>query len=512
MSKVSIASIIVAGLAIAGASEAEPATIAVPANGDFHAALLNAQPGDTITLAPGATYVGNFTLPAKSGDAFITIRSASFDPVPAGARISPGHKSVMATVKTPNSSPAIQTAPGAHHWRLLLLEIVGSNDNDIVALGNGSASQSSLAQVPHDIQIDRCYIHGDPTTGQKRCVALNSAATTVTGSYIADCKRVGVDTQAIAGWNGPGPYTIDNNYLEGSAENVLFGGSDPSIQGLVPSDIVISDNMISKPVEWRKEKWQVKNLLELKNARRVRITGNVIQNNWVAAQSGYAVLFTVRNQDGRCPWCQVEDVTFENNVLRHSAGGISVLGYDDLHPSQQTQNITIRDNLFFDIDSANWGGSGYAFQILSGPRQITVDHNTIIQEHASGLVLADGLQPVLEFVFTNNLTKHNAYGVIGRNHAPGNDTISAFFPGSRFTSNVIADAIARSYPGGNKFPSSAEFRAQFANYDGGDFRLTASSAWKRASSDGMDLGANVAVVAVVNDRETGEPRTPRRTP
>jgi hypothetical protein len=507
MSRLSIASIIFVSLAIAGASDAEPATIAVPANGDLHAALLNAQPGDTITLAPGATYVGNFTLPAKSGDAFITIRSASFDPVPAGARISPGHKTVMATLKTPNSSPAIQTAPGAHHWRLVLLEIQGSNDNDLVALGNGSASQSSLSQVPHDIQIDRCYIHGDPSTGQKRCVALNSAATTVTGSYIADCKRVGVDSQAIAGWNGPGPYTIDNNYLEGSTENIMFGGSDPSIQGLVPSDIVISDNMISKPVEWRKEKWQVKNIVELKNARRVRITGNVIQNIWVAAQSGYGVLFTVRNQNGKCPWCQVENVTFENNILRHCAGGISVLGYDDVNPSQQTQNITIRNNLLFDIDSTNWGGSGYAFQIVGGPRQITIDHNTIIQEHASGFVLADG-QPILEFVFTNNLTRHNAYGVIGRNHGPGNDTISAFFPGSRFTSNVIADGAARSYPGGNKFPSTAEFRAQFANYDGGDFRLTASSGWKRASSDGMDLGANVGAIASVNEREIGEPRRP----
>jgi hypothetical protein len=179
-----------------------------------------------------------------------------------------------------------------------------------------------------------------------------------------------------------------------------------------------------------------------------------------------------------------------------------------VHPSRQTQNITIRNNLLFDIDSTNWGGSGYAFQIVGGPRQITIDHNTIIQEHASGFVLADG-QPVLEFVFTNNLTKHNAYGIIGRNHAPGNDTISAFFPGSRFTSNVIADGVAGRYPGGNKFPSSAEFRAQFANYAGGDFHLTASSGWKRAASDGVDLGANFTAVAAVNEREIGEPRRVR---
>src|SRR5262245_1215109 len=351
MSRHRTASVACAAAFAVGASSAHAATITVPANGDLNAALFNARPGDTITLAAGATYVGNFTLPAKDGNDVITIRSSAMDPVPAGARVMPGHKEVMARLKSPNSGPALQTAPGAHHWRIILIEFEGSNNADLVALGNGSSSQSSLSQVPHDIEIDRCYIHGDPATGQKRCVALNSASTTITGSYISNCKAIGQDAQAIAGWTGPGPYTISNNYLEASTENVLFGGSDPCIQGLVPSDIAITDNLITKPVAWRNEKWQVKNLLELKNARRVRISGNVIQNNWVAAQNGFAVLFTVRNQNGRCPWCQVEQVTFENNILRHSAGGISVLGYDDINPSRQTQSLTIRNNLIVDIDN-----------------------------------------------------------------------------------------------------------------------------------------------------------------
>jgi len=90
----------------------------------------------------------------------------------------------------------------------------------------------------------------------------------------------------------------------------------------------------------------VKNLLELKNARRVTIQANTLEYNWQAAQSGFAILFTVRNQDGGCPWCQVEQVTFANNVVRHSAAGVSILGFDDTHPSQQTRSITIRNNVF----------------------------------------------------------------------------------------------------------------------------------------------------------------------
>src|SRR6058998_1241044 len=46
-------------------------TLAVPAGGDFQAALNAAQPGDTIALASGATFSGNFTLPNKSGTGWI---------------------------------------------------------------------------------------------------------------------------------------------------------------------------------------------------------------------------------------------------------------------------------------------------------------------------------------------------------------------------------------------------------------------------------------------------------
>ena len=134
----------------------------------------------------------------------------------------------------------------------------------------------------------------------------------------------------------------------------------------------------------------MKNLLELKNARRVTIDRNMIEYNWLAAQSGYAVLFTVRNQDGGCPWCIVEEVVFERNIVRHSGGAVNILGVDDAHPSRQTRGITIRHNVFADIDSQRWGGNGYAFLILDGPRDIAIDHNTILQEHGAGIILAEG--------------------------------------------------------------------------------------------------------------------------
>jgi hypothetical protein len=479
------------------------ATVRVAEGGDLQLALTNARAGDIVELAAGVTFTGNFTLPAKDGStAVIVVRSAvSADAV--SGRVTPEQAAAFAKIRSTNGQPAVQTAPGAHHWRLELLEIVGSGTTDLVALGDGSSAQRTAASVPHDLAIDRCYIHGDATAGVKRCVALNSASTTIANSYVGDCKAVGQDAQAIAGWNGPGPFTIENNYLEGAAENVLFGGADPAIPNLVPADISIRNNVIAKPTAWRQSRWQIKNLLELKNARRVTIERNTLEYNWEAAQSGFSVLFTVRNQDGRCPWCQVEQVTFSGNTLRHVAAGIAILGYDDNAASQQTRSVTIRDNLFSDLNPKLWGGNGYAFLLLGGPRDVTIDHNTFIQENASGIVQVEG-PPILGFVFTNNIARQGAYGVIGADHAPGNDTFRTFFPAALVANNVFAEADSRQYPSGNLFPSAGEFRSQFVSFDTGNYQLKATSAWRQAGTDGLDLGR--AAIAFDRDRE----REPRR--
>src|SRR5438477_13156465 len=83
---------------------------------------------------------------------------------------------------------------------------------------------TSLANLPHDITFDRCYIHGDPTVGGRRGIAMNGNSIGVVDSYIADFKLSGYDTQALTSWNGQGPFKIVNNYLEAAGENLIFGG------------------------------------------------------------------------------------------------------------------------------------------------------------------------------------------------------------------------------------------------------------------------------------------------
>jgi len=318
--------------------------------------------------------------------------------------------------------------------------------------------------VPHDLTIDRCYIHGDPAKGQKRGIALNSRSTVITNSYISDVKAVAQDTQAIAGWNGPGPYRIENNYLEAAGENFILGGSDPPIQGLITEDVVFRRNHLAKPEAWRSQDWQVKNLFELKNARRVLVEDNLMEYVWKEAQVGYAILLTPRNQDGRAPWVTVDDVIIRRNMIRHAGGGMQIVGEDSNFPSGSTHRVSVVDNVFADIDASKWGGSGAFLLIGEGPSDITIERNAVDQ--SGNIVMAYGggkgaPRVVKGFVFRDNLVRHNAYGVHGADRAPGQDSLDAFFPGAVFESNTIAGGDARRYPRGNRFIAPQAFGALF---------------------------------------------------
>src|SRR5262245_40941188 len=204
-------------------------SIEVKAGGDLQAALNHAKPGDAITLEAGASFTGNFTLPRKSGSGrseWIVVRSSTADSnlPPPGTRITPSYSNVLPKIVSPNSEPAIKASSGAHHYRFIGLEIGHKAGSMIYAIVDFDGGQTSLSQVPHDLIVDRCYIHGNPSDTSRRGVALNSASTAVIDSYISECHESGADSQAIAGWNGPGPFKIVNNYLEGAGENFMLGG------------------------------------------------------------------------------------------------------------------------------------------------------------------------------------------------------------------------------------------------------------------------------------------------
>jgi len=466
--------------------------ITVPSGGDLQQAVDAAQPGDTLLLAAGATYKGPITLPVKSSDGWIVIRSSSADELPSGRRIAPDDAPKMARILGGDGSvAAIRTAPGAHHYRLVGLELTvtpGVYNTGLVRFGTGD--ETSEKEFPHHLVIERCYIHGDPKTGGKRGVAINARSVAIVDSYLTDWKSTGQETQAIAGWNGPGPFKIVNNHIEAAGVNVLFGGADPPIPNLVPADIEVRKNLFTKPLAWRAEKWAAKNLFELKNARRVLIDGNVFEHSWAHAQEGFAVLFSPRNQDGKSPWTVVEDVTFINNIVRGAASGIKISGHDESQPSAQTRRVIVRNNLFEDIDSKTWGGAGRLFLIYNGSQGVVIEHNTAFP---TGSVITADPPAHTGFVFRDNVTLHGDYGIKASGTPAGDATLRAVFPEARVEGNVFIGRDVAPYPSGNHAVTSVK-DVGFVDPGRGDWHLAPGSRFKGAAG-GRDPGADLDAIA-----------------
>jgi len=470
-------------------------TIAVAAGGDLQAALKAAQPGDLITLPPGAVFTGNFGLPKKAGNGWIVVRSgATDDKLPApGARATPAFAPAMPKILSPNQNPAVYADAGAHHYRFIGIEFSTAADvKEIYTIVAFGGEQASDADTPHNLILDRCYVHGLPGLGSRRGVLLNGASSSIIDSHISEIHTAGTDSQAVLGYNGPGPFKIVNNFLEGATENILFGGADPQIRDLVPSDIEIRRNHLFKPLRWRPGdpsyagvQWPVKNLLELKNAQRVLIEGNLLENNW----GGATLVLTPRNQYGTAPWSIVQDVLFRSNIVKNVLSGFVVQTTDNERSSQTTKRIAIVNNA--------WGITRTFFGVVSGGSvaldDLVVDHNTAIPGGHSAYYIEASTAPAMNrFRLTNNVMGFGSYGV----GSPKADATR--LPGALIARNALLSmADTADGQGAVRNRPPAIDQAMYASFPNAaaaglsaDGTLTANSPNRRAGTDGKDIGVD----------------------
>lgn len=469
--------------------------ITLKSGGDLQGAINRAQLGDTIILEAGGTFEGPITLPKKESSdssAYLTIRTSNLAGISKeGERVSPAHASAMPKILSPANSAAVRTADAAHHYKFIGVEFtIAPNANYVFNLINlGEDNYRAVTQFPHHLVFDRCYVHSPALNKIRRGFALNSGEASILNSHVSGFAGAGDETQAIAGWNGPGPFRIINNYLEAGAEIVLFGGADPSIQGLVPSDIEIRRNHFFRPAHWQ-GKATVKGTFELKNAKRVVVDGNLLDGEIRMT----AFVLTVRNQNGRAPWSTIEDVEITNNIVKHASTGVNILGTDNEQPSQMAKRIRVANNLFIDISSQDMA---YFVQV-SGSESVTVDHNTVQQ---GGNIISAYGEPARKFTFTNNIVQFNNYGIacfIQGSTPCGTITYCNCFPQMTSRGNVIVDnanvsantSVSNLFPPGNFIAASFQ-KIGFVDMMKNDWRLAPTSSYRKRGTDGRDPGVDM---------------------
>ena len=332
---------------------------------------------------------------------------------------------------------------------------LGRPDREAVVVGDFYAT-AAPAQ-PQNVTIDGCAVEATPTGG-KRGIALHGSNLTVRDSRVTGF-WYGADSQAIWIHNGPGPYLIENNYLEASGENLMSGGEAIHIKDCIPSDITIRGNTFFKPDAWRTNGAKVKNLLEIKNGQRVLIEGNVLDGCWRSGQNGNALVLTVRNQHGDSPWVIVDDVVVRGNIIKRCEGpAVSILGWDN-NPggSQQSQRMLFEHNLFADAP--------IGFSIQNGvAKALGIQNNTMPLVKSSFLILSDtradktspnpnwDLAVKSPLMFTKNVVASGAYGISGTDSGVGVPALSHYTEVMSFVENVIEKSAQRGipYPTGNR--------------------------------------------------------------
>jgi hypothetical protein len=360
----------------------------------------------------------------------------------------------------------------------------------------------------------------------------------IVDSYFSDFHCISktgacVDSHAVAGGTSntqDGPFKIEDNFLEAAGEAVMFGGGAAT---LTPTDIEILNNHFWKPWQWMKgnpnfiggpdgNPFVVKNHLELKNAVRVLVQANLMENTWGGfSQTGGGILLTPKNQHtpsgaNVCPLCQVTDVTICYVHVSHGGAGIQMAtvlsgNAKDGAPALAGTRWSIHDVVLDDL-STKYVGGGTVFEIMNGwPKNplntVTINHITGFPDPTSHMMIMGNLAknaPMYGLVFTNNLMITGRYPVWntgGQTSCASKDvpisSIANCFGTYRFGNNGLItpppEFPPSSWPASNMFPQTIDDVGfvEYNNGNGGNYALQTNSPYKNKGTDGKDLGADI---------------------
>lgn len=506
----------------------EQAVVLTPANGAaLTTALTGVACGTTIRLTHGSTYSTSTAFPITSNcgchtggvynnSQWVIIESDSYRGGSVrGSRIDAsveyGQLAYITSSDTAGALYASANAAGCYWFLGLKVQSTTNNSFYTMRLGDGSFT---TANFPHDMVIDHSVIEGVPTLSIQHCAAMGGNWMAVVDSAFYECHYVGADAQAITAWDGFGPWLFQNNTLQASTENTIFGGS-PSQPTAFMSDITIKGNWYPKPLAWlpldpsyagtsSATGYPTKDSIEFKNGQRILVTGNVFDYTWENGQKESTIYNT--GCSGSAPSVNtIQDVTETLNIFRHAPEAV-VYGGCNNQVNVQAHRIYSHDNLFYDIGNLHFTIFGNSYKAMEfnygaflcpctpfGAFDIWHVHETIAASNlAEGITFNSPPTPQYGIQVRDSIlpvgTNGSFFGIGGF----AGDALIPYTPGARFTNNCVIGTDSGTY---NNAAYAARqnpaTQAAVFTTPGSNFQVLPSSPCHGAASDGLDMGANI---------------------
>jgi len=386
---------------------------------------------------------------------------------------------------------------GAKYYRIIGMEIrntvnVAYAETDMI----GNEYTVDYKTNNSNFIYDRCLMNGNgfPTT---KGAVLNGVAMSLLNSSVLDIKAAGIETKAVAQWDGAGPLAVVNNRLEAGAINSLVGGaSDPGAANILDG-YVFRGNHVWKNPAWVGGGWNIKNHFELKQGLNVTVVGNVFENMYVDGQTGESIMLFSMTDDG-CSSCETGNVDFRNNKILNTRAGFNLTNVQayTLPAPPYAHHMRLYNNFIEEREDRG--------NLQQGANYSEITNNTFVIRPGSAFksswmyfsntgVSGPATYKAPGFKLLNNIAYASEYGVIADSTAPGNASLDATLPAAReIRKNIIPAADIGSFPADNFYPATVN--GEFVDYAGGNFNLKSTSVYKNAGTDGTDLGVNWAVL------------------
>jgi hypothetical protein len=232
-------------------------------------------------------------------------------------------------------------AVGANHIAIKNLELRFQAGNTyggqgVILMSLNDGDQSGLLGSNHTWLLQN-YLHADAS---ETATAANKVSTIISYTSCSNCGAaynyfdkvlsLGSESHIITDIWTPGPLKVVGNWVEGSSIPIFFGGAGSTVLPYENIyDVEIRHNRFTHSPAWMplSGALSLKSSGELKTCSRCLIDGNIFENsNTSGGQKGQGFTLTVRNTSGGATGenynNSIDNITFTNNVIRHTVTGI----------------------------------------------------------------------------------------------------------------------------------------------------------------------------------------------